>query len=149
MLVLGSLTLTKWIFVYDGWYFDDQGNKQPLSSTSSKQSFSQQSYQQLFSDIVDKTYLAPIDFRKMMQGKSAIISGTMTAHSNLEGKKPFKTGEFFVQSGNLNVQAKIGYFRSSVWVTDLRSGEPVEGAKIEFHKLLSTRTRGFGENKET
>ncbi|MCW8997801.1 MAG: Ig-like domain-containing protein, partial [Kangiellaceae bacterium] len=135
-------------FVYDGWYFDEQGNKQPLGSSSSGQQIGQQRYQQAFTDIKDKTYLAPVDFRKMMQGKSAVISGRMTAHSNLEGSKPFNAGEFFIQSGNLNIHAKIGYFRSSVWVTDLRTGEPVEGARVEFHKLLTTRTGGLARTKK-
>lgn len=52
---------------------------------------------------------------------------------------------FFSQVTPFQVQAKMGHFSSEVWITDLKTGEPVEGARVY---LYIDDVRSFRENPE-
>lgn len=80
-------------------------------------------------------YLQKLRFREFLKDQSGYMSGKLNATSLFEDDPYSGYDEFFVQTTRFNVLAKIGYFRSMVWVTDMQTGEPVEGVKVGFRDL--------------
>ena len=83
-------------------------------------------------NVVDKQWAAPAGFRDILGGKSGAV------YANLKTNPPVDkwTGanRVFAQVTPYQVYAKLGHYRSSVWVTDLATGKNVGGAKITIYK---------------
>ena len=91
---------------------------------------------------LDRFERSSFGVKKLLANGSGIVSGQIklqpeTAH--LEGRK-----DFFAQVTPFHVHAKVGEDSGLVWVTDLTTGKPVEGAEITvFEGSL------FGKDEKT
>ncbi len=77
--------------------------------------------------VVDVAYRHPIPTRALLEGgEGAVVGRLLTTPSTTQGGR-----WFFSQVTSFQVHVKAGFHNSLVWVTDLASGEPVEGASVE------------------
>jgi hypothetical protein len=78
-------------------------------------------------------YRFPLRVREWLGGRSGALLGT------LQQQPPSRTlpGRFFTQVTPFAVHAKIGHRNSHVWVTDLATGDPVEGASVRIYAARS------------
>jgi uncharacterized protein YfaS (alpha-2-macroglobulin family) len=74
-------------------------------------------------------YRFPLRVREWLGGRSGALVGRL-AQEPRRGGKP---GAFFAQVTPFAVHAKVGHRNSHVWVTDLATGAPVEGAKVRVY----------------
>ncbi|MBO4643321.1 MAG: hypothetical protein J5716_01790 [Alphaproteobacteria bacterium] len=71
----------------------------------------------------------PFDYgiRDMLKGKTGFIYGNVISDPKLSGDYSFSASV-----SKWQVLAKIGWYDSLVWVTDLKTGKPVKNAKVEL-----------------
>jgi len=74
----------------------------------------------------------PMQVRKMLDGQSGVVRGTVASSPDVSKYSNAKL--FFAEVTPFQVHAKIGHFNTMVWVTDLQTGKPVEGAKVRIYK---------------
>jgi alpha-2-macroglobulin len=74
----------------------------------------------------------PMQVRKMLDGQSGVVRGTVASSPDVS--KYYTAKSFFAEVTPFQVHAKTGHFNTMVWVTDLQTGEPVEGAKVKIYK---------------
>lgn len=83
--------------------------------------------------VQDVQYAVPFGIRSMLDGKTGALFGTLettpTVTNKWEGAK-----RLFAQVTPWQAHLKLGHFNSIIWVTDLKTGLPVEGAKITIYK---------------
>ena len=92
-----------------------------------------QTYKQDVRKIEDVQYALPAGVRSMLEGKSGALYG----HIQTDPQVPEKSeGDYrlFAQVTPWQVHMKLGHFSSLVWVTELATGKPVEGAKVTVYK---------------
>ena len=82
-------------------------------------------------DSVDKLIKIPVGVRKMLDGRSGMVQGNVYPAPRTRGNY---VRNFKVQVSPFHVHAKISYLSTLVWVTDLETGEPVQGADVEIYK---------------
>lgn len=75
-------------------------------------------------------YAVPFGVRQMLEGRSGVLLGQLTT-TPLTRKK---SETVFAQVTPFSVHTKIAHYNSMVWVTDLATGEPVEGARVSFQR---------------
>jgi len=82
--------------------------------------------------VQDVQFAVPMNLRTMLGGHSGAVYG----HVSTSPDVPLYDGadRLFAQVTPYQVYAKLGHFRSTVWVTDLSTGKPVDGAKVTFYK---------------
>lgn len=80
----------------------------------------------------DIQYGVPADIRGMLDGKSGALFGWL-ATTPVVGNKWERAGRLFAQVTPYQVYAKVGHFKSTIWVSDLASGQPVPGATVSIH----------------
>lgn len=83
--------------------------------------------------IEDIQYGVPAGVREMLGGKS----GAIYAELSTDPAAPNKwEGDYklFAQVTPWQAHLKLGHFNSLIWVTDLATGEPVEGVRITIYK---------------
>jgi uncharacterized protein YfaS (alpha-2-macroglobulin family)/uncharacterized protein YecT (DUF1311 family) len=89
--------------------------------------------------------------KKLLANGSGIVSGEIKLQpekATMEGRK-----DFFAQVTPFHVHAKVGEDSGLVWVTDLTSGKPVDGAEITvfegslFSKDEKTKKRDIATSK--
>ena len=70
----------------------------------------------------------PFDYgiRKMLNGQTGFIFGSFATEPKLDGDYTF-----VASVSKWQVLAKIGWYDSLVWVTDLKTGKPVPNAKVK------------------
>ncbi len=78
-------------------------------------------------------YAVPFDVRGMLGGKTGAVYGYLGTTPETPNKSPYER-KLFAQVTPWQVHAKIGHFSSIVWVTDMATGAPVEGAKVTFYR---------------
>src|SRR6218665_3864886 len=78
-------------------------------------------------------YAVPFDVRAMLGGKTGAVYGYLGSTPEVPNKSPYER-KLFAQVTPWQVHAKIGHFSSIVWVTDMATGAPVEGAKVTFYR---------------
>ncbi len=79
--------------------------------------------------------------RKLLSDKSGIVACKLTSNDLKKDKK-----EVFVSIVTpWNLSIKVGHYNSSVWVTDMKTGLPVEGAKVSFYK---STTKNIGDRED-
>lgn len=82
------------------------------------------------SDIVDVQYGVPLGIREMLGGRTGLVYGGLSTRPN-----PYRRPTVFLAMVTpWQIHAKAGHFNSLVWVTDLVTGEPVEGARVLIYK---------------
>jgi alpha-2-macroglobulin len=78
-------------------------------------------------------YAVPFGVREALGGRSGAVYGHLSTEPDVAGKPPYAR-RLFAQVTPWQVHVKIGHFSSLVWVTDMATGAPVEGAKVTFYR---------------
>ena len=81
----------------------------------------------------DAAIPVPLAIRELIGKPSGLVQGNFTSQPPLPGKSPEESW-FFAQVTPFQVHLKLGHHNSLVWITDLRTGQPVAGVRVEFLK---------------
>jgi alpha-2-macroglobulin len=92
----------------------------------------------------DIAFKIPLETRHMLDHSSGVLRGTVQTRPQI--KKSPRERWFMVQVTPFQAHVKIGHYNTLVWVTDLATGEPVEGARVSLYRdtymaLSQTPTR--------
>ena len=82
---------------------------------------------------LDTPTRVPLGIRKLLGKESGIVEGELTPTPPVAGKEPSE-GWFFAQVTPFAVHAKLGHYNTTVWVTDLQSGQPVPDVTVQICK---------------
>ena len=82
-------------------------------------------------DVQDIAFPIRLGVREMTRGETGAVFGRVT--STPPTRERFHR-RFFAQVTPYQVHAKIGHFNTLVWVTDLATGEPVDGANVTVYR---------------
>lgn len=85
--------------------------------------------------VQDADVPVPMGIRELVGQPSGFVQGQLTPQPPVAGKEPSE-GWFFAQVTPFHVHTKIGYHNTVVWVTDLKSGDPVAGVQVQVLKGL-------------
>ncbi|MEJ2131290.1 MAG: large extracellular alpha-helical protein, partial [Gammaproteobacteria bacterium] len=85
----------------------------------------------------DVAFGVPLGAREMTGGKSGAVFGSI--YSKPEVPKSEGERRFFAQITPYQVHVKVGHFNTLVWVTDLETGEPVDGATVSLYRDAFTK----------
>ena len=85
----------------------------------------------------DIAFLVPLGIRELLGGKSGAVFGHVASDPQVQ--KTVEEQTFFSQVTPYQVLAKTGHFNTMVWVTDLSTGEPVQGAEVSIYKDMKSR----------
>ena len=88
-------------------------------------------YRKPLPEVEDIAYAVPLGVRAMLDGKSGLVAGNLSAESALVGLENYQP-EFVAQVTPFQVHLKLGHFKSLVWVTSLQTGKPVAGVKVRI-----------------
>ncbi|MDP2206378.1 MAG: alpha-2-macroglobulin family protein [Alphaproteobacteria bacterium] len=92
-----------------------------------------QKHETALPDVRNIQYAIPFGVREALGGKSGAVFGHLSTEPDVPNKSPYER-KLFAQVTPWQVHVKIGHFSSLVWVTDMASGAPVEGAKVTFYR---------------
>ncbi|MGM0422288.1 MAG: alpha-2-macroglobulin family protein [Pseudomonadota bacterium] len=82
--------------------------------------------------VTDIQYAVPMGIRDMLEGQSGAVYGTLsTAPEVLKGTYNHK---LLAIVSPYQLHVKIGHYNTLVWVTDLKTGLPVKGARVEIYR---------------
>jgi uncharacterized protein YfaS (alpha-2-macroglobulin family) len=70
--------------------------------------------------------------REMLQGKSGAVFGYLATEPLVS--KHRGAHRLFAQVTPYQVHAKLGHFASHIWVMDMKTGQPVAGARVSIYK---------------
>ncbi len=79
-------------------------------------------------DAQNVAFAMPLPVREWLDDDSGAVFATLSSVPGVKGS----ARHFFSQVTPFSVHAKIGYHNSLIWVTDLATGLPVEGAKVRI-----------------
>ena len=82
-------------------------------------------------NVKDVQFAVPFGVREMLNGKPGAIFGYLSTEPVVKKGAPDR---LFAQVTPYQVHLKLGHFSSVAWVTNMASGEPVEGAKVSFYE---------------
>ena len=101
--------------------------------------------------VEDIAFAVPLQVRALLEGKSGVVSGKLTGDP--EPPHTERSWRFFAQVTPFQVHVKLGHFRSIAWVTDLTTGQPVEGAGVDVfastYESLAIPANPVWENART
>ncbi len=83
-------------------------------------------------DVLDVQYGVPLGIREMLGGETGLVYGLL---STIPSLSPRPT-RFLAAVTPWQIHVKAGHFNSVVWVTDLATGAPVEGARVLIYKQV-------------
>ncbi|CCQ89813.1 conserved exported hypothetical protein [Nitrospina gracilis 3/211] len=83
-------------------------------------------------DAEDIAYALPLDVRGALGGKSGVLYGHLDTKPDVP--KPTYQRTLLAQVTPFGVHVKMGHYNSSVWVTDLATGQPVPDAHVMIYK---------------
>lgn len=83
-------------------------------------------------NVQDVQFAIPFKIRQMLAGKSGAVYGELSTEP-LVTKSP-NSHRLFAQVTPYQLHVKLGHFNSTVWVTDLATGQPVDDAKVSIYK---------------
>ena len=86
--------------------------------------------------VEDVAFFMPLGVRELLKGKSGVVYGFIESDPLIEKSAPER--RFFSQVTPYQVLAKMGHFNTLVWVTSLKTGEPVEGAEVVIVKNVKS-----------
>lgn len=81
----------------------------------------------------DIASVIPLGIRKLLSGDSGVVMGRLSTAPPLP-EKEYEPRRFFAQVTPFDVHVKLGHFNTLVWITDLRSGEPVPDVTVHIRK---------------
>ncbi len=114
-------------------------NYRSLTASGAKQS---QISEQKIPKVENIQFAIPMGIREMLGGKSGAVYGYL--ETSPDTGKGNRDKRLFAQVTPFQVQVKLGHFSTLVWVTDLTSGKPVEGAKITAYIGILNELPGAG-----
>ena len=89
----------------------------------------------------DVTLVLPLGARKLLGKPSGLLTGRLTSTPPVRGKEASEKW-LFAQVTPFHVHVKLGHYASLAWVTDLQTGLPISGVKVEIQK---DTFKSFGE----
>ena len=92
-----------------------------------------QSYTQTVPSPEDVQFAVPLGVREMLGDKPGVIYGHLQTEPQIPNYNP-SFARLFAQVTPFQVHLKLGHFQSVAWVTDLATGQPVEGAQVVLYK---------------
>jgi uncharacterized protein YfaS (alpha-2-macroglobulin family) len=85
----------------------------------------------------DIAFRIPLQIRDMLDDQSGVVQGRV--ESSPPVSKRFEERWFFAQITPFQVHAKVGHYNTLVWVTDLKTGQPVVAASVTiFYATYAT-----------
>jgi uncharacterized protein YfaS (alpha-2-macroglobulin family) len=81
-------------------------------------------------DIPSPAYLG---IRDMIGKESGLVQGQVGTEPAVQGKQPSE-GWFYAQVTPFDVHVKLGHTNTTVWVTDLGTGQPVPGVDVQIFR---------------
>nr|NIP39385.1 large extracellular alpha-helical protein [Candidatus Dadabacteria bacterium]NIS09575.1 large extracellular alpha-helical protein [Candidatus Dadabacteria bacterium]NIV43084.1 large extracellular alpha-helical protein [Candidatus Dadabacteria bacterium]NIX16050.1 large extracellular alpha-helical protein [Candidatus Dadabacteria bacterium]NIY22752.1 large extracellular alpha-helical protein [Candidatus Dadabacteria bacterium] len=93
--------------------------------------------------VLDKQFAMPFELRDMLGGKTGAVYGRLDTEPAVS--KYYREHLFFAQVSPYQLQVKAGHFNTLVWVTDLKTGQPVAGAEVSVYKDILSELNS--ENK--
>ena len=96
----------------------------------------------------DIAYAHPFKIREILQDKGSALAGILTTEPET---KSGCRNNFFSQVTNMAVHIKLGHHNTTVWVTRLDNGEPVQDARVEIflHRQNTPATMGQTDKNGT
>ncbi len=94
-------------------------------------------------EVEDVQFAVPVGIRNLLGGKSGALFGLLQTEPAVD--KWEGANKLFAQVTPFQVYAKLGHFKSTVWVTDLASGAPVEGATVTVYNAPMTVMEPSGD----
>ncbi|MDH5639500.1 MAG: MG2 domain-containing protein, partial [Nitrospinota bacterium] len=88
----------------------------------------------------DVSFAIPLDIRQKLNGQSGIVYGKIQTKPATHRHGYDNT--FLAQVTPYQVLVKKGHFNTIVWVTDMKTGEPVSGARVSLYEDSYTRLDG-------
>ncbi|MBY0407022.1 MAG: hypothetical protein K2Q01_04970, partial [Rickettsiales bacterium] len=85
--------------------------------------------------VEDVQFAVPFGLREMLDGKSGALFGWLRTTPDVAGRNAQR---FFAQVTPYQVHVKLGHFSSLAWVTDMQTGDTVEGAKVQVYPQAFT-----------
>jgi uncharacterized protein YfaS (alpha-2-macroglobulin family) len=80
----------------------------------------------------DVAYARPLGVRELLDDRSGAVFASVASSPRVRAGHEGPTA-FFAQVTPFSVHAKVGHYNTTVWVTDLATGKPVEGAQVRIH----------------
>ncbi len=81
----------------------------------------------------DASIPVPLGIRRLVGRPSGLVQGQFSPKPVVPDKGPEESW-FFAQVTPFQVHLKLGHHNSMVWITDLQSGRPVSGVKVQVLK---------------
>ncbi|MCE5241609.1 MAG: hypothetical protein LLF99_00290, partial [Desulfobacteraceae bacterium] len=75
----------------------------------------------------------PLGLRGLVPGASGLIRGRLSSRPEVKAKQQAEK-EFYAQITPFHMHAKVGHHNTLVWVTDMKTGAPVPGVRVEIFK---------------
>ena len=82
--------------------------------------------------VEDVAFAVPLQVREMLSGASGVVQGDIQTLPRVS-KTPWQRW-FMAQVTPFDVHVKIGHYNSLAWVTDLSTGQPVEGVGVTLYR---------------
>ncbi len=82
--------------------------------------------------VEDVAFAVPLQVREMLSGASGVVQGDIQTLPRVS-KTPWQHW-FMAQVTPFQVHVKIGHYNSLAWVTDLSTGQPVEGVGVTLYR---------------
>ncbi|NOT57446.1 MAG: large extracellular alpha-helical protein [Deltaproteobacteria bacterium] len=82
--------------------------------------------------VQDVQFAIPFKIRELLDGKSGAVYGFLSTDPPVN--KYSGENRLFAQVTPYQLHVKLGHFNSTVWVTDLATGQPVEGAMVTVYQ---------------
>ncbi len=90
-------------------------------------------------DVQNIQYAVPAGIRSILKNQTGAMFGSLNTTPNVE--KWDGAGRMFAQVTPFHVYAKLGHFKSTLWVTGLSDGKPASNAKVTLYKGAFTNLR--------
>jgi hypothetical protein len=97
--------------------------------------------------IQDVQFAVPMQIRTMLQQKSGAVYGTIDTQPGLQ--KHQRQRSLFATVSPYQLHVKLGHFNTLVWVTDLATDQPVQGAKVRIYQDSMTRLASVFDAMDT
>lgn len=97
------------------------------------------------SKVDDIQYAYPLGLKRILKNKSGAIYATLNTDPQVLAKIN-ENNSFFTQITPYNIHFKYGHYNSLAWVTDLKTGLPVEGAEVAIYKDILDKFKGRGNS---
>lgn len=80
-------------------------------------------------EVPNVAYAVPLEVREWLHGRSGAVFGSVSSTPPSKDTAPW----FFSSVSPFQVHTKLGHRNAVVWVTDLETGLPVEGARVQIY----------------